>query len=316
MSDYLDPGRFEIREWSGARRLFPPEEGPLRPRRALLTTTLEAAYSSAEDGPGGDHSCIFRKDNDLWHSHNAPYLPLGACLSMVTILTGENSTFALTVRDRGHGLIPPKFYLLPLSLQEGYNHISWCAESGIGLYSSTAADLALFGSPDSREHFRWAFSRHFGPSIFFQHDPGEILQTYQLKDSGKYALQHPHSPVYTPRFQATPRSFPGITHIPPYLFLYATSASRIPSWASEVLDVPVSDHPRQFDHRSLANHHNIHLRYELGSRRRAIPYSYGQWDSEHHYYDYARAARDAALANNALPVWRYCPFGPVPSTEE
>jgi hypothetical protein len=122
--------------------------------------------------------------------------------------------------------------------------------------------------------------------------------------------------VYTPRFQATPRSFPGITHIPPYLFLYATSASRIPSWASEVLDVPVSDHPRQFDHRSLANHHNIHLRYELGSRRRAIPYSYGQWDSEHHYYDYARAARDAALANNALPVWRYCPFGPVPSTEE
>ena len=63
MSDYLDLGRFAIREWRGERRVFTAEEGPLRPRRAHLTTTLEAAYSSAEDGPGGDHSCIFRKDN-------------------------------------------------------------------------------------------------------------------------------------------------------------------------------------------------------------------------------------------------------------
>jgi uncharacterized protein YndB with AHSA1/START domain len=310
MSDYVKR-KFTIREHSGGHRLFSEYGCPPCPPGIQLTTTLEAVHVSSTGGIAADPSCVYRRDNDLWHQPHVATLPLGSCMKVVTFVTGEEVTYPLTVRDKGAADSWEKYYLVGLRFRPGFNHLVWCKDMDIGCYTGIAADMAVFGTPVEKEHYRWAFSIHAGPSIFFHHEQGEILQTYKYSGPGRYKrVVDNHHMAYTPRFMAsggTSTHTDAVYYIPPLLQLYSTSKDKVPQWATHIMELETSNEPTSFDPRSRQAHNYIHLRY-IPKTRKGNTYIYSQWGGARHAFNLAEAVRESVSQGNVMPLWKYCPF--------
>lgn len=262
-----------IHKHSGAHRILSPGCNITRPPGSDLTTTLETIFSGKKFISSG--CCLFRRDNNLWHTISTLNRPFASCLKMVTIMSGKNTHLSIVVRDKGDSSTWAKYYLINIPLMEGLTHLSWCQEMGLGVYSKSIIRKARFGSAEEKEYFGQVFDEHEGPSIFLTPKKHYVFHGYQYnKDDGKYHFEGDDYPyTFTPSFYLKDMD---VCFIPPYVHLYSAKGDTLPIWSADLLKTHVQNEYVEVpsvDITKKPHNYYVHLRY-VPRIRKGMGYRY------------------------------------------
>jgi len=236
-----------------------------------LTTTIRVEYSGLR--LYSPVCCIFREDNREWHSISTPERPYASCLKMITIATAERTNFPMVVRDKREDGCWGVYYGVDIPLRKGINHLSWCKEMQLGVYSNTMLKEVLEGNSFTKAAYRKEFDQHDGPAIFFNPGEEDTFQAFQLKKDGKYhcmPTDYPH--VYTPEYQLEEGEL-GIR--PPHIHLYVPHDATPPTWMNQIFTCDchndgreqVANREDEIDVMEEQHQHHLHLYYAARDRR-------------------------------------------------
>ena len=215
---------------SVSHRLIPPTSKITRPEGSNLTTTIRVEYSGIDIFSPA--CCIFREDNKDWHPVSTPERPYASCLQMITIATGDRADLPMVVRDKREDGSWGVYYTVSIPLRMGINHLSWCREMQLGVYSNTMLREVLEGSDSIKAAYRKEFEQHEGPAIFFNPGEEDTFQAFQLKRDGKYhCMQTDYPHTFTPEYQLEEGEV-GIR--PPHVHLFVPHDATPPTWMDQI----------------------------------------------------------------------------------
>jgi hypothetical protein len=246
------------------------------PPEAQIATTLQIKYSG--NLLYSPSCCIFRNDNEKWHHVSTQVRPFASCLQMITFATGERSELPIIVRDHMDDGYGGSYYGLHLPLRAGLNHLSWCKEMQLGVYTPHMFNDTIRGGEEIKQAFHREFSLHEGPAFCFQPRENDALQAFQLRKDGRYhpmATDYPF--VYTPEYQMEGDD---TCLRPPHVMLYTPEGQLPPDWLGQMLhldDLEVTATGEEVNITDEQHQHHLHLRYTPVRRGRHL-YTYAAMD--------------------------------------
>ena len=193
---------------------------------------------------------------------------------MITFATGTESDLPLVVRDKLEDGSGGSYYGVHVPLRVGMNHLSWCREMQLGVYTPLMFHDTIRGGEELKIAFDREFSLHEGPAFCFQPSEGDKLQAFQLKKDGRYhGMKTDYPYVYTPEYQLEGED---TCLRPPHVMLYTPAGHLAPEWLGQMLrlDPPfIVDTEAEVTITDEQHQHHFHLRYTPLRRGRHL-YTY------------------------------------------